>query len=168
MRRQTPRFYEHYSLLNCMTECQANYTFTHCGCNMYFQVEKKYNFHSNPFKAYGISLKVSPKKQFGFSTKMKTYQWANQSCCFMKFFSKRVSRRLIDIFHFGTEQHFYCNFLSHDCGTRACVAPTRWIASMKVLRSVLLPFFDASINIILEYCFHAHPIFVNFGTAPHF
>jgi len=31
------RFYEHYSLLNCMTECQANYTFSHCGCNMYFQ-----------------------------------------------------------------------------------------------------------------------------------
>lgn len=31
------RFYEHYSLLNCMTECQANYTFAHCGCNMYFQ-----------------------------------------------------------------------------------------------------------------------------------
>ena len=35
----TPRFYEHYSLLNCMTECQANYTFSHCGCNMYFQVK---------------------------------------------------------------------------------------------------------------------------------
>ena len=118
--------------------------------------------------SYGILSKVSPKKQFGFSTNMKTYQWANQSCCSMKFFSKRVSRRLIDIFHFGTEQHFYYDFLSHDCGTRACVAPTRWIASMKVWRTVLLPFFDASINIILEYCFHAHPIFVNFGTAPHF
>ena len=75
MRRQTPRFYEHYSLLNCMTECQANYTFAHCGCNMYFQVEKNIIFIQILLKhSYGILLKVSPKKQFGFSTKMKTYQ----------------------------------------------------------------------------------------------
>ena len=106
-----------------------------------FPGRKIYNFHQNPFKAFLWNfIKSLTKKQFGFSTKMKPYQWANQSCCSMKFFSKRVSRRLIDIFHYGTEQHFYYDFLSHDCGTRAYVVPTRWIASMKVWRSVLLPF----------------------------
>ena len=32
------KFYQHYTLQNCVMECQANYTLIHCGCNMYFQV----------------------------------------------------------------------------------------------------------------------------------
>merc|ERR1719412_2804961 len=31
------KYYEHYSLLNCLMECQANVTWNHCHCNMYFQ-----------------------------------------------------------------------------------------------------------------------------------
>ena len=32
------QFYNHYTLLNCLMECEANVTYNHCGCNMYYQV----------------------------------------------------------------------------------------------------------------------------------
>ena len=35
---RTLQFYQHYSLLNCLMECEANVTYNHCGCNMYYQV----------------------------------------------------------------------------------------------------------------------------------
>ena len=32
------QYYSHYTLLNCLMECEANVTYNHCACNMYFQV----------------------------------------------------------------------------------------------------------------------------------
>ena len=34
------KFYHHYTFPNCMMECHANVTLTHCDCNMYFQVQQ--------------------------------------------------------------------------------------------------------------------------------
>ena len=59
------KYYEHYTLLNCMMECEANVTWNHCGCNMYYQVEFRLIFklcclYALPFDLHIQSLR--PKK----------------------------------------------------------------------------------------------------------